>query len=80
MKDARGHGSNARGGSFGGYDNDLGYMHQSNQGPGAPHAQDRAAAAAISTGHPKQGLVGIHSASRVTKAVRAVRLAFRKGM
>lgn len=102
MKDARGHGSNGRGGmtpvqsenapfksrlgSAAGHSylaaNDprgsLGYSGNSNSG--APHAQDRAAAAALATGHPKQGLTGIHSANRVTQAMRAARMAFRKGV
>lgn len=103
MKDARGHGSNGRGGmarvsvdpskigyriadiGAGGKEHNvvvtggsLGYSGNSNSG--APHAQDRAAAAALATGHPKQGLTGIHSANRVTQAVRAARMAFRKGV
>jgi hypothetical protein len=40
-------------------------------------ANDAGAAATLANGHPKAGLVGIHSASLMTRMVRAAQIAYR---
>lgn len=42
------------------------------------HPSDRPAAAALSNGHPKSGLVGIHSASAISRGITKMRLAFHR--